>query len=64
MATTKKPHQLYELYCTKGVWKWRKRFKNGKIPNHQYNSKAAAIKGMRADWSATNGTEFNYKEIK
>jgi len=56
-------HVLYELYYTKGKWKWRKRFKNGKIPNHQYNSKAAAIKGMRADHKATVESEFKYKEV-
>jgi uncharacterized protein YegP (UPF0339 family) len=58
---TKKP--IYELYFTKGVWKWRKRFKNGKIPNHQYNSKAAAIKGMKADFKATVESEFGWKDV-
>jgi len=62
MATTK---PLYELFKDKsGRWKWRKRFKNGKIPNHQYNSKAAAIKGMRADWKATVDSEFGWREVK
>jgi len=60
-----KAKPLYELFKDKsGKWKWRKRFKNGKIPNHQYNSKAAAIKGIRADYKATNENEFRWKEVK
>lgn len=62
LKTTKRT--LYELFKDKsGRWKWRKRLRNGKIPNHQYNTKAAAIKGMKADYKATVEAEFEFKEV-
>jgi len=55
----------YELFKNKkGEWEWRKRGRNKLILNHRYNTKAAAIKGMKADYAVTvKMTEFNYKQI-
>jgi len=65
VAELNKPHVLYELYRTRtGIWKFRKRFKNGQIPNHQYNSKQAAIRGAKDDWEITRSEEFKYKVVK
>lgn len=56
----------YELFRNKkGEWEWRKRGRNRRILNHRYNTKQAAIKGMKADYDVTVGMGgFDYKEIK
>lgn len=56
----------YELFRNKkGEWEWRKRGRNRRILNHRYNTKQAAIKGMKADYDVTVGMGgFDWKEVQ